>query len=180
MSEIEIVDVELEDLAQDPRGKRYTPEQKEAAFQLFVSSGTQIQAVAETMGIDRGTGSRWAKEGEWYQRYTMAEAVMDPSEERKVAKTILEMKGPSAAATIVGIMEGRILDERERSTKVRLDAAKTLLNRIGFPEMKITEYVERVSNIDDDEVKKLTEKPISEMTSDEKLRYQRLMTERRG
>lgn len=124
----------------DPRGRRYTPEEKESAYLTWRLAGRRSLAkTAEIAGIAENTIRSWAKEEGWQQR-----AEQDDEDASQLARQALaSMTTNEVVKSLETVVALR--DDPNTPARTRLDAAEYLLGVWGVSPTRVAEVTVRPS-----------------------------------
>jgi len=120
-----------------PRGRRYTAEEKEAAYDLWrIAAGRSCTAVARRLGIERNTIMAWRDSEGWVARADQEDTEAFGASKHGVAALVVT----ELVANIETAKE--IRDDKTASNKDRLAAAQWLAGLAGVsPVSKIEQAV---------------------------------------
>lgn len=118
-------------------GRRYTTEEKEAAYQLWrIAAGRSVSEVARKLGIERNTVTTWRDQDGWIARADQDDTEAFASSKHGVAALVVT----ELVANIETAKE--IRDNHANSPKDRLAAAQWLAGLAGVsPVSKIEQAV---------------------------------------
>jgi len=123
---VTLVPVQLGNSGVDPRGRRYTAEEREHAYLTWrVVSRRSLAATAELMGVAENTVRAWAREDDWRRR--------SDREDADAAELARQSLATLATNEVVKSLEvvTRLRDEPSTPAKTRLDAAIYVLGLWG-------------------------------------------------
>ena len=165
-----LVPAQLSNSGVDPRGRRYTTEDREHAYLTWRVVGRRsLAATAELLGIAENTVRAWAREDDWRQRSDRDDA--DAAELARQSLTTLATNEVVKSLEVVT----RLRDDPATPARTRLDAAVYILGVWGVVPSKAGEVALRPSEPREDRRGALTEAVIKSMT-DEQL----MLAERAG
>jgi hypothetical protein len=114
----------------DPRGNRYSADDREKAYLTWRAHGRNLAKVVELCGISEGTAGAWKRNDGWERRAAREDDVEREANRRRVAATVAGEPGKSLAVVVA------IRDDETASKRDRLDAAKFLLGVAGIAPTK--------------------------------------------
>ena len=110
--------VRLLDSPTNPHGRRYSPEEKEAAYQLWrTTAGRSHRRVAEATGIAASTVGTWSQEDGWVERARREDDEDAKSVRRSIRAVVNEQVLKSVEVAV------KLRDDEKVPPKTRLDAA---------------------------------------------------------
>lgn len=143
----------------DPRGTRYTREQKEEAYLLWrTGAGRSLRKVAELTGISAGTLSNWARDEDWATRAQRDDAETAKLLQSCIGSVIIEQALKSLDTVI------HLRDDAATPPKVRLDAAVFMAGLAGVAEL----HRGGIQVLPDPTLPHLTSADIEAMTDEER------------
>jgi hypothetical protein len=130
---------ELVNSGLDPRGRRYTAQERDAAYQYWrLAAGRSCSKVEQQLGIDRNTVMAWRDADGWIARAD-AEDHEDIAANRQGLGALVATQLVKNIETVI-----EIRDDKEQPGKVRLDASAYLNGLMGVvPVTKIEQSVIR-------------------------------------
>lgn len=139
-------------------GRRYSPQQKEAAYSVWKAVARSMAKTAAATGISRNTLTDWHRHGEWSSRADQ--------EDRETGDAFRDIHwkilGDQVLPNILTAIE--IRDNTDASNKDRLNAVQWLSGIVGFKEAE--KQVERPQPTTDN---RYGGRPLHELTDEELL-----------
>src|SRR5262245_24202854 len=110
----------------DPRGKRYTSDAKEAAYLTWRANGRSITKAADAIGATEATVGNWKRSEDWGRRADREDRVDQDAARNAVASTVAAELAKSLRTVV------EIRDDPNANKKDRLAAAFFLLGIAGI------------------------------------------------
>lgn len=107
----ELVAIDHDD--RDPRGKRYTPEDRETAYLVWKAHGRSITKAADKIGATEATVGNWKRGDGWDARAAREDRITQGAARATVAATIATELEKSIA-TVVEIRDDTTAAKRDR------------------------------------------------------------------
>lgn len=129
--------VQLGNIEVDPRGRRYTAEEKEAAYLLWrTAAGRSCRKVALRLNIEERTVRNWRDAGNWVARADQEDHDDFASSRLGVAALVINELVPSIETAV------KIRDDKTNNARDRLAAAQWLAGLAGVsPVSKVEQAV---------------------------------------
>ena len=150
-----------------PNGRRYSQDEKDAAFELWrTTGGRSLRAVAEATSIAASTLGTWHQRDDWPGRAKRADQDARKSVRLSIGSVVTReiLKSIQTAITLRDDALGKT------PAKVRLEAAQWIAGVGGVAPVKVVENLTRPA---DDEPATLTREAASALSQEERTRRKR-------
>jgi hypothetical protein len=157
-----LVPVQLGNSGVDPRGRRYTSEEREHAYLTWRVVGRRsLAATAELMGIAENTVRAWAREDGWRDR-----SDRDDADAAELARQSLATLATSEVVRSLEVVT-QLRDDPATPAKTRLDAAVYVLGLWGVAPPKAGEVALRPAERSDRSDRRLPAPLLRTLTPDQ-------------
>ena len=159
---VTLVPVQLGNSGGDPRGRRYTTEDREHAYLTWRVVGRRsLAATADLLGIAENTLRAWAREDDWRLR-----SDRDDADAAELARQSLATLATSEVVKSLEVVT-RLRDDPATPARTRLDAAIYVLGVWGVGPSKAGEVAIRPAERNEDGRGVLTEVVIRSITDEQ-------------
>ena len=160
--------VRLFDSPDNPTCRRYTDQDREAAYQLWrTTAGRSLRRVAESTGVALSTVAAWSQREGWVERAKRD----DDDDRRSVRSSIASLVMGEALKSVEVVRKLRDDETGKTPAKVRFDSATWLAGLAGIVPVTKVESLTRPA--DDEQPATLTPQAAAALSQEERSRRKR-------